>query len=220
MRQLACWDPHMWNGLWCCNNLYFKFTHCWDSKFNFIVRCVVIILHNNISGPSSLNRAHWWFEVGNGRLGAFVVSPDSPVSGVETRNWSLACGLTDCAIESGLLDPVWRISSTFRMDMDADANERGCGWCEWRCGGGAGDPMTMRTGLRHQTLNASSAFRWVFIWGCEWICVRVNQNVTDGNDSWPQIKGTSGRPITPIIRTRWEIFLIVLGSSPVDCYLV
>lgn len=33
-----------------CNNLYFKFTHCWDSKFNFIVRCVVIILHNNISG--------------------------------------------------------------------------------------------------------------------------------------------------------------------------
>lgn len=33
-----------------CNKLYFKFTHCWDSKFNFIVRCVVIILHNNISG--------------------------------------------------------------------------------------------------------------------------------------------------------------------------
>lgn len=43
-----------------CNNLYFKFTHCWDSKFNFIVRCVVIILHNNISGLSSAHSTSSW----------------------------------------------------------------------------------------------------------------------------------------------------------------
>jgi len=182
MWQLSYWYPHMWNGLWRCNNLYFKFTHCWDSKFNFIVRCVVIILHNNISGPSSVHS-----------------TKHTDVLGLEMGVWfgsgcsKLELGLLpDWAIESGLLDPVRRISSTYRIKGT--------------------EPM--RTGTPHQTLNSSSAFRWVFIWVCEWICVWINQNMTDGNASWPQISKHSIDLLTQ--QAKWYILLLNC-SRPNPC---